>query len=362
MPLAAAVRQQVSEVRSDAKSRALNVLQIGAGHWGVNLIRNFTQLSDVGRLRVCDLDIGRLEFIHDLYPLIEVSTDFERSLRDPGIDAVVVALPASMHYSYAKRALLADKHVFVEKPLATSSKEAKELAELALARRRVLLVGHAFLYNGAVRRVKEYIDSGELGEIYYVMAQRLNLGRVRQDVNALWNLAPHDISIILYWLDEEPVEVSATGLSFLQEGIEDVVFANLQFPSGKDAHIHVSWLDPKKTRQMVIVGSKKMLVYDDVSTDAKIVIYDKGIDKEDIGRKLPDVENYAQFQLRHRSGDVIIPKLDFKEPLKVECQHFLDCIADGSTPVTDGANGLQVVRVLERIQQSLEASRWPPRR
>jgi predicted dehydrogenase len=238
-----------------------------------------------------------------------------------------------------------------------SSREAQELVDLAAARRLVLLVGHTFLYNDAVRRVKQYIDSGELGEIYYITSQRLNLGRVRQDVNALWNLAPHDISILLYWLGADPESVSAKGLSFLQTGIEDVVFADLRFPSGIAAHIHVSWLDPKKTRQMVVVGSKKMIVYDDASSDARIVIYDKGVDRHDAGASLADNESFSQFQLRHRSGDILIPKLDFREPLQSECEHFVDCILDDARPVTCGVSGLRVVRVLERLQESLEATR-----
>lgn len=340
-----------------AESGALHLAQLGAGHWGVHLIRNLVQLPAVERLTVCDCDAGRRDFVRQHHPTVAVTGEAEELFADASVDAVVVALPASLHYEFTRRALLADKHVLVEKPLARTSAEARELVELAADRRRVLLVGHTFLYNDAVRRVKEYIDSGELGEIYYVMAQRLNLGRVRHDVNALLNLAPHDISILLHWFGEEPTSVSATGLTFLQEGVEDVVFANLRFPSGIAAHLHVSWLDPKKTRRMVIVGSKKMLVYDDVSTDAKIMIYDKGIDKEGIDRRLPDIESYAQFQLRHRSGDVLIPKLAFQEPLRRECRHFVDCILNGTEPVTDGANGLQVVRVLEAIQSALEDSR-----
>ncbi len=345
------------EGRPEPEPRPLHLAQLGAGHWGVNLIRNLSQLTAVDRLTVCDLDPGRREFVRERYPTVTITDVAEDLFADPSVDAVIVALPVFLHHEYTKKALLAGKHVFVEKPLARTLAEAQELVELAAAKQRVLLVGHTFLYNDAVRKVKEYIDSGELGEIYYISAQRLNLGRVRNDVNALWNLAPHDISIILYWLGQEPVAWSATGMTFLQEAVEDVVFANLHFPSGIAAHIHVSWLDPLKTRQMVVVGSKKMIVYDDVSTDSKIVIYDKGVDKHGIDRRLPDIENYAQFQLRHRSGDVLIPKLDFKEPLRRECQHFVDCIVNGAEPLTDGAAGLEVVRVLELIQRSLEESR-----
>lgn len=335
----------------------LHLAQLGAGHWGVNLIRNVSQLPDVGRLTVCDTDPGRLDFVRDRYPTVEVTTEVDALLDDSSVDGVIVALPASLHYAFARRSLLSGKHVLVEKPLATRPREARELVELARRREKVLLVGHTFLYNEAVRKVKEYIESGELGEIYYITAQRLNLGRVRQDVNALWNLAPHDISILLYWLEELPSDISAAGLNFLQESIEDVVFVNLRFPSGRAAHLHVSWLDPRKTRKMVIVGSRRMLVYDDVSTEAKIVIYDKGVDKHDVGSQLPDVESFAQFQLRQRSGDILIPKLEFEEPLRRECRHFVDCIASGATPLTDGTQGCQVVDILAKAQEHLEASR-----
>ncbi len=277
--------------------------------------------------------------------------------RHHSIDAVVVAIPAALHYEFAKKIMLAGKHVLVEKPLAMTTRDAEELISLAKNEDKVLMVGHTFLYNAAVHKAREYIDSGELGDIYYILAQRLNLGRVRQDVNALWNLAPHDISIILYWLDEIPNKVSAKGLTYLQDGIEDAVFMDLDFPSGRAAHIHVSWLHPNKTRQMIIVGSRKMLIYDDVSTDAKITIYDKGIDKKQILRDLPDIESFGQFQVMHRIGDIHIPKIDFKEPLRMECQHFTDCIINGETPVTDGQSGLSVVKILDEAQQILDQSR-----
>jgi predicted dehydrogenase len=348
---------QQSLTRVAGGSRQINLAQLGAGHWGINLIRNFSQLDGVGRFVVCDQDAERRNFVGERYPTVELTGSISDLLDDPSLDAVIIALPASLHWQYAKLCLEAGKHVFVEKPLTTRASEARELVELGRAADRVVMVGHTFLYNSAVRRVKEYIDSGELGEIYYIMAQRLNLGRVRQDVNAWWNLAPHDISILLYWLGEEPEEIQATGLTFLQEGVEDVVFANLRFPSGKAAHIHVSWLDPKKTRKMVVVGSKKMLVYDDVSTEAKIVLYDKGVDRTDAGNRLPDIESFSQFQLRQRSGDILIPKINFTEPLRKECQHFLDCVRDQTKPLSDAENGYQVVDILERGQKCLDASK-----
>ncbi len=335
----------------------IHLAQLGAGHWGPNLIRNFMQLDEVGEFTVCDLEEVRLKKMHRRYPGIRITQSVEDVLTKPEIDAVVIAIPAALHYEYAKKALLAGKHVLVEKPLAMTTKQAEELIALAKAKEKVLMVGHTFLFNAAVLKAKQYIDSGELGEIYYILSQRLNLGRVRQDVNAMWNLAPHDISIILYWLDEEPSSVSAKGLTFLQEGIEDVVLMDLVFPSGRAAHIHISWLHPQKTRQMTIVGSKKMLVYDDVSSDAKIVVHDKGVEKTRIPRVLPDVESFADFQLASRMGDIHIPKIDFKEPLSLECQHFIECIFNGSKPIPDGENGRKVVKVLEEAQGYL-GKKW----
>lgn len=332
--------------------RLLHIAQLGAGYWGPNLIRNFIQLNI--QLTVCDLDKARLKKMKSLYPNINITQNYEKILQDKNIDAIAIAIPAAMHFKFAKKALEAGKHVFVEKPLAMRTMEAEELCHLAKQQNKVLMVGHTFLYNAAVTKIKEYIVNRELGDIYYIMSQRLNLGRVRQDVNAMWNLAPHDISMILYWLGEEPATITANGLTFLQEGIEDVVFMNLNFASGRAAHIHVSWLDPNKTRKIVIVGSKKMIVYDDVSPDAKITIFDKGVDKKEIPRNLPDIENFGQFQIMHRVGDIHIPRIEFKEPLRIELSHFLECINNNSTPLTDGANGLATVKVLNTAQQQLD--------
>lgn len=335
-------------------NRKISIAQIGVGYWGPNLIRNFVQIDAVKDVTVCDLDISRLEKIQRQYSKIKITHSFEDVLNDPSIEAVIVAIPAALHYEFAKRALQADKHVLVEKPLAMTSLEAEDLISIANERRKILMTGHTFLYNAAVQKAKDLIDAGELGEVYYILAQRLNLGRVRQDVNAMWNLAPHDISIILYWMNEVPTHVTAKGLAFLQDGIEDVVFMDLDFPSGRSAHVHVSWLHPSKTRQMIVVGSKKMLVYNDVSSDAKITIYDKGIDKKQIIRDLPDIESFGHFQIMHRTGDIYIPKIDFKEPLHIECQHFIDCIVHGGACLTDGSNGLEVVRILEKAQKILQ--------
>jgi predicted dehydrogenase len=333
----------------------ITIGQLGCGYWGPNLLRNFLKIDDVHQIFVNDTNEEMLTKIKSEFISIETGLSTNDIIESKKINAIVIALPAALHYEYTKKALLADKHVLVEKPLSMKSDESLELIRMAKEKNKVLMVGHTFLYNSAVRKAKEYIDSGELGDIYYIFSQRLNLGRVRQDINAMWNLAPHDISIINYWLGETPSNVMAKGVSFLQEGIEDLVFIHLDFPSGKSAHIHVTWLDPLKTRKMVIVGSKKMLVYDDVSTDSKIMILDKGIDKSLKENFEHEIYDYALFQLKNRIGDILIPHFNFDEPLKSECKHFVDCIINGNNPLTDGENGLEVVKVLEAAQKHLDA-------
>lgn len=331
----------------------MHIAVVGIGHWGPNLVRNFYLLKSVGHVTACDMRQERLDYVKNLYKDIDTTTDFGSLLENKDIDAVVIALPAEKHFQYAKDAIGQGKHVLVEKPLTTMTKDAQNLIKLARKKGMILMVGHTFEYNSAVRSIKEFIINGDLGEIYYIYSQRLNLGKVRQDVNVMWNLAPHDISIILYWLEEEPIKISAQGSIFLQPGIEDVVYMNLNFPSGRCAHIHVSWIDPNKTRKMVIVGSRKMIVYDDTSIDEKIKIYNKRFDKKLIDMELPDIDNYAHFQLIQRAGDVIIPKVNFIEPLQLECSHFVECIANKHQPLTDGIDGLRVVRILEEAQKSL---------
>jgi predicted dehydrogenase len=331
----------------------LNVAVVGVGYWGPNLIRNLSMIEDVRLVSVCDVDRGRLLPVKRQYPTVNITTRFSEVIDDPGIDAVVIALPVALHYRHAKEALEKGKHILVEKPLCMTTAEARELLDIAGEKNLTLMVGHTFEYNAAVGKLKELIKSGALGQVYYVYSQRLNLGRVRSDINAMWNLAPHDISIILHCLDKEPVRVSATGLTQLQSGIEDVVFAILEFEDGMMAHIHNSWLDPNKIRKMTFVGSSKMVVYDDVSADAKIQVYDKGIDKKDISRDLGSYDDFGKFQLIHRAGDLLIPKIDFVEPLRVECRHFAECVIEGKQPITDGENGLRVVKVLEAAQQSI---------
>lgn len=335
----------------------LNIALIGLGYWGPNLARNLAVLSGARLHTVCDTRTERLEYFARQYPGVKTLTNACDLFDDSEIDAVVVATPVQTHFELAAAALSAGKHVMVEKPLAQTSKQCEELISLAEAQKRTLMVGHVFIYNAAVRKVKEYIQSGELGEIYYIYSQRLNLGVIRQDVNALWNFCPHDFSILRYWLEASPQRIFAHGYSYVQPGIEDVVFVTMDFPNGVGANVHISWLDPNKLRRMTVVGSEKMVIYDDVSADAKVMVYDKGVAKKPKGElSLGSYESFGQFQLLLRAGDVLIPKIDFQEPLKAECQHFVDCMLSGEQPMTDGRDGLEVVRMLEAAQASLNGT------
>lgn len=325
----------------------INVAVIGYGYWGPNLARNFHQLPDARLALVSDLDAARLAEVARLYPTTAVTTDYRQALARPEIAAVAVATPVRTHFAIAQEALLAGKHVLVEKPLALTSAEAEALIALAEQQRRTLMVGHTFEYNPAVWKIKEFIAAGEIGQVYYAYANRVNLGRVQWDVNALWSIAPHDISILLYLLETMPLEVSARGATYLSQGVEDVVFLTLTFPDNVLAHVQASWLDPSKVRRLTIVGSEKMIIYDDVDNEAKVKIYDKGVYRKGNAA-------YGEFQFRVHSGDIHIPRIDMTEPLKNECAHFIECVRTGRRPRTDGACGLRVVRVLEAAQQSLE--------
>ena len=331
----------------------ITVGQIGCGYWGPNLLRNFVQLKDASIRAVAEINDERIEYLRLRYPQVRTTQRYQDILHDPRIDAVVVATSARTHYDFAKEILESDKHVLVEKPLAMTTKEALDLISLAEQKNKVLMVGHTFEYNAAVNALKRYVQNGEIGNIYYIYSQRLNLGIVRSDINAMWNLAPHDISILIYLLGVEPVSVSAWGVSYLQERMEDVVFIVLLFPNNITAHIHVSWLDPSKVRKMTVVGDNKMIIYDDIS-DAKIQIYDKGIIKKNNPKSLGDYDTFGKFQLIRRAGDIIIPKIDFVEPLQVECSHFIECIKENKKPLTDGYDGLRVVKVLEAAQKSIK--------
>jgi predicted dehydrogenase len=297
---------------------------------------------------VVDASAERRAFVEANFPRSTTSETPDNVFQDPSIQAVIIATPAGTHFELARQALLAGKHVFVEKPLATKVSEVDELARLAAERNLVVMAGHTFIYNAAVRYVKTLIDSGELGEVRYIYSQRLNLGRIRSDIDALWNFAPHDISIIQYWLgNPEPLSVVRQGMDYIQDGVEDVVFLGVTYPNKIMANIHVSWLDPQKVRKMIVVGSKKMVVYDDVAED-KIAIYDKGIDKKAILGQNMDFDAPPPPQFSYRSGDILLPQVKFVEPLRTESQHFVDCIRKGSTPMTGLAHARTVVDILER--------------
>jgi len=336
----------------------MRIAQVGYGYWGRNLLRVLTSIKDVQVVLFCEIEPKAKADLRFSHPAIEICEDIEKIIKCKEIEAVVLATPAGLHYEQTKKVLKANKHVFVEKPLALTTEQAKELVELSDKNKLILMVGHTFLYNDAVRFVKDYIDRGEMGEIYYAYFKRLNLGRVHQDVNALWNLAPHDISIAQYWFREKPIKVRVHGISYLQKGIDDVSFINIYYPSGRFVHIHVSWLHPFKTREAVIIASKKMLLYDDTSADQRIVIYDKGIDRKDISKDVGSIpfQNFGQFTLIQRAGDILIPKISFREPLQVELQEFVDCIKSGRKPLSDGQNGLEVVEILEKAQESCNKS------
>ncbi|MFT7695815.1 MAG: putative dehydrogenase [Candidatus Latescibacterota bacterium] len=330
---------------------AVSLACVGAGYWGKNLVRAFNDLPTVQLKQVCDASPEILARIGQQYPDIRTTSDYLGLLNDHDIEAVVLAVPATQHYEMARAALEKGKHVYVEKPLTLKAGEAQDLCALASERGLVLMVGHLLLYHPAVQMLKKLVQTGELGDIYYLYAQRVNLGIVRRDENALWSLAPHDISVILYLLDQEPDAVSARGECYLQPGVEDVVFANLHFADGKMAQLQLSWLDPHKVRKLTVVGSNKMAVFDDVESAEKIRIYDKAAESA----------NYASYgdSITLRFGDITIPHIDMAEPLKLECQHFIDCISTGKTPRSDGRDGLRVVRVLEAAQRSLERNGAP---
>jgi len=326
----------------------LNIALIGYGYWGPNLARNLHELTESKLVACCDLNPDRLTLAQRLYPEIKVTTQASDILNDSRVDAVVIATPARTHFELARAALIAGKHVLVEKPLTLNTREAEELILLAERHHRVLMVGHTFEYNPAVLKIKELLDDGQIGDVYYAYSVRVNLGRVQRDLNALWSIAPHDVSIMLFLLGQMPLEVSARGTSHLNNGIEDVVFVTLLFPNNILAHIHASWLDPSKVRQMTIVGSKKMIVYDDVASEGKVRVYDKGVLRVDNGHI------YGEFQYKLHSGDIYIPRIDMTEPLHNECAHFIECIQQGKRPRSDGESGLRVVKVLEAAQRSLE--------
>ena len=326
----------------------LKVAQIGIGYWGPNLLRNLVNNKNISVMMVSDKSAERRAFVNNKYPDITVTDNNDLIFKSSDIDAVVIATPVISHFDLSMQALRSGKHVLVEKPMASKVKDVREIGDLAKENDLVVMVGHTFLFNSAVRHVKSLIDSRELGDIRYIYSQRVNLGRIRNDVDALWNLAPHDISIIQYWLgDSEPATVNRQGMAYVQKGIDDVVFLNITYPNGVLANIHVSWLDPHKIRRMTIVGSEKMVVYDDIAKD-KIIIYDKGIDRIAALGENMDFDNPGTFTFNNRSGDVVVPKINWVEPLKTEIDHFVDCIQNGADCITGPSHAEKVVHILER--------------
>jgi predicted dehydrogenase len=325
---------------------AVTVGVVGLGYWGPNLARNFDRLEGCELAWICDASEESRERWARAFPSARPTADLEELLADDALDAVVVATDVPSHASLATRALAAGKHCFVEKPLAQSAEEAESVVEAARAAERVLMVGHLLEYHPGVEKLKELVDSGELGDIRYVYSNRLNLGQLRRDENALWSLGAHDVSVILRLAGEEPYECRAVGESYMRDGVEDVVFCYLRFPSGLAAHMHLSWLDPHKERRFTVVGSKRMATFDDMELERKVTVYDKGFDE--------DWSSYGEYIMR--SGDVHSPRVPNEEPLRIECRHFVERVRDGGEPRSGARAGLAVVRVLEELQRSLRES------
>jgi len=319
----------------------------GLGYWGPNLARNFDRLPGAELAWICDGSEEALGRHAAAFPEARASRDIEDLLRDPGLDAVVVATPVSTHAELAERVLGAGKHCFVEKPLAQSAADAERVVAAAREVDRRLMVGHLLEYHPGMEMLSALADSGELGDIHYIYGNRLNLGKLRAEENALWSLGAHDVSVVLRLAGEEPYECTATGESYMRPGVEDVVFCYMRFPSGLAAHLHLSWLDPHKERRFTVVGSRKMAAFDDMEFERKLTVYDKGFDE--------DFSSYGEYIAR--SGDIRSPSVPNDEPLRMECQHFVDCVRDDVRPRSDGESGLRVVRVLEELQRSLDGSR-----
>ena len=324
---------------------------IGLGHWGPNLVRAFLNSQRAGVGTVCDLSEARLATVRrNISASIRCSDDPQATAADSAADAVAIATPTDTHYALTKAALLAGKHVLVEKPLAARLDEAEELVALAERQQRILAVGHVFLFNNGIRAVKTLIERGDLGNIRYIFASRTNLGPFRSDVNALWDLGSHDVSIFNYWLDAEPLQVTACGTSYLNPNVEDVVVANFAYPNQVQACVHASWLNPQKVREITVVGERQMVVWNDMDLNEPVRIYHKSVDVE---RGPGYADSFGAFRMLVRSGDVVIPKIDAAQPLDAECRHFLDCIEGKTKPLNGGDIGLHVVAALEAAQQSM---------
>ena len=334
------------------RSSKVRVAVVGAGYWGINHVRAFTRVPDAELVAICDPDAAALERASKLAPNARLEPSYAALLADASVDAVVLATPAVMHAEQAIAALRRGKHVFVEKPMALTTADAQAMVATAEAAGHTLMVGHLMLYHPGYDKLRELVVSGEIGQVLYLYSLRVNLGRLRRDENALWSFAPHDLSMILDLVGAQPVTVAARGESYLQPGIEDVVFVSLAFPGREMAQIQLSWLDPRKERRLTVVGSRKMVELDDVHPTEKLRIYDKGYDRP------PSFTQYGEY-LTVRHGDIHIPRLDMAEPLDLECRHFVHCAATGTAPRTGGAHGLAVVGVLEAAQQSLKSGGVP---
>jgi predicted dehydrogenase len=327
--------------------QTLRIAVAGLGYWGPNLARNFAALPGCELAWLCEPAESVRADVGERFPQARLTGDLDEVLADAAVDAVALATPVPSHSELAVRVLEAGKHCFVEKPLAQSVADAERAVAAAQAAGRVLMVGHLLEYHPGVRRLKELTASGELGDrIYYIYGNRLNLGKLRADENALWSLGAHDVSVVLYLAEEEPWEVAAHGESYVQDGVEDVVFCFMRFPSGLSAHLHLSWLDPHKERRFTVVGSRRMATFDDMAIEGKLKVFDKGFDQGSRG--------YGEYITR--TGDIFCPSIPNLEPLRVECEHFVECVRTGRRPRSDGASGLRVVRVLEELQRSLDAS------
>ena len=333
----------------DMESRAMGVAIVGCGYWGSNYVRVFNELPHSRVIALCDSDPGRLRYMKRWFPEVQLTTEIETLLCQESVEAVIICTPASTHYEVAQRCLLSGKHVLVEKPITTTVSNATELIALAESQRLLLMVGHTFLYNPAVRKLKEYIMQGDAGRIYYLYARRTNMGPIRDDVNALWDLSPHDISIFNYILDGTPEWVSAVGAKVLRNGREDVGFVSLGYYPDIIAHIHVSWADAHKVREVVVVGSDRRMVFNDADPLERLRVFHKGVTVTE-----PEAPNFGEYQLSMRDGDIVSPKIEVSEPLKNQCIDFLECISSGSHPVSDGTIGREVVRVMEAIDFSMQ--------
>jgi predicted dehydrogenase len=329
----------------------VRVAAVGCGYWGPNVIRNLDAVDGFDLCGICDTDERRLRPVASRYPSARATTNVDELLDDSSIDAVYLATPVSTHYELTRRALEGGKHVLIEKPLATTIDEAEELAELAERQRRTLMVGHTFVFSPPVRKVKELIDGGGIGPIYYIETTRVNLGLFQKDVSVLWDLGPHDVSILNYWLNEVPTHVSARGRSFQGEALEDVAFVTLEYPSGILAQVQISWLAPSKLRRTSVVGLQRMIVYDDLEPVEKVKVYDRGVDRQPA--------SFGEFQLTYRSGDILSPRLDTTEPLFIETSHFLECIRTGRQPDTSPRSAVEVVRVIHAAEKSLRQGGKP---